>query len=122
MDLPFKKFEKWTIETAQMKHASRKYSMTTVAQSHIRKMSAEYGIEDYQEFLKDLRDVPENYDSLTEPQREFSDLASSVGSWSAICGCVKPYISIDEWLSLDEDTITALGDAVKELKDRKSVV
>jgi hypothetical protein len=78
-------------------------------------MSAEYGIEDYQEFLKDLRDVPENYDSLTEPQREFSDLASSVGSWSAICGCVKPYISIDEWLSLDEDTITALGDAVKEL-------
>lgn len=115
MDLDSIKVQGWTVESAQMKHTARKYSMATVAQSWMRKHAATAGIADYQKTLEAVRDTPEAYETLSEPEREFCDLASTVGVWSAICGCVKPYISIDEWLGLDDGTVNDLSAACDKL-------
>jgi hypothetical protein len=115
MDLPCKKIEKWTIETAQMKHTSRKYSMSTVVQSYLRKKSAEYGIEDYQGFLKSVRDNPESYETLSEKEREFYDMSSGAGAWASVAGCIKPYIQLDEWFILGDALIEKLSTAANEI-------
>jgi len=112
MDLPSRKFEKWTIETAQMKHTARKSSMASVVDTALRKKAAEYGIADYREFLKSAE---KRYEELTEEEREFCDFSNSTGSWAGLCGCVKPYISLDEWLSFSDKTIEGIGAAAMEL-------
>jgi hypothetical protein len=115
MDLPFVKFEQWTIETAQMKHTARKSTMSSVAQNVLRRKAAECGIEDYQTFLSAVQTDAEVYETLTEPEREFCDMATSVGAWAVICACVKPYISADEWLGFNDRTIEGLSEAAMEL-------
>jgi len=115
MDLSFKKFEKWTIETAQMKHSARKNSNNLVADAWLRKFSAEYEIDDFRKFLQDIQEQPEKYGEITEREREFCDIAASVSSWIILTGCIKPYITIDEWLTFDDPTITALFSAAQEL-------
>lgn len=115
MDLQNMKVRGWTVETAQMKHTARKYSMATVAQSWLRKHAAIAGVDDYQGVLTSVRDDPETYDTLPEVTREFCDTASSVGVWTAVCACVRPYIGVDEWLSLDEGAVNELSAAVEQL-------
>lgn len=115
MDLPSIKIEKWTIETAQMKHSARKYSMNSVAQTHLRKQAAEFGIADFREFLAGLQAEPEKYEQLSEPEREFSDLSSSVGVWASVAGCIKPYIQLEEWLTFDDKLVEKLSSAVQDL-------
>jgi hypothetical protein len=115
MDLPFKKVGAWIVETAQMKHLTRKYSMSEVAQTHLRRLAAEYGVMDYQKFLTDLSDNPELYDQMREEEREFNDISSSIGVWVTIAACVKPYIPITEWLTLDDTTVNDLSTAVQEI-------
>lgn len=115
MELESVKVDRWTVETAQMKHTSRKYTMATVSQSWLRNFAAECGIEDYQKLLESFREDPGTYDAMTEAERDFCDTASSVGVWTTIAACVRPYISIDEWLGLPEDTINGLAEAVERL-------
>ena len=115
MDLQSIKFEQWTIETAQMKHTARKSSMSSVAQTYLRKKAAEIGITDHQAFMVALSESPDIYEAITDEEREFCDVATSAGSWAGLCGCIKPYISLDEWLSFDDKTIEGLGLAVQEL-------
>jgi hypothetical protein len=115
MDLPYKKIDKWTLETAQMKHSARKYSCATVADSYLRKFAAECGIEDYKIFLVDMSLNSDMYSTVTEEQRNFSDISSSVGVWATIAGCIKPYINIDEWLGFDDKTVEKLATAAQEL-------
>lgn len=115
MDLPILKFGQWTIETAQMKHTARKYSMATVAQTHLRKAAAIAGVADYQELLTTVRDNPEAYETLTEAEREFMDMSASVGVWSTVAACIKPYISIDEWLAFTENTVNELSGAAEKV-------
>lgn len=122
MELENLKVDRWTVETAQMKHTSRKYTMASVSQSWLRKFAAECGVDDYQKLLEDFRDNPETYEAMTEPEREFCDTASSVGVWTTIGACVRPYIGIDEWLKLPEDTVNGLAEAVEKLNPHWLVV
>lgn len=115
MDLPSEKVNGWTIETAQMKHTARKYSMTTVVQSWLRKASAAAGVADYQLTLAEIRDDAEKYESLTEAQRDFCDTAALAGMWATVAACVKPYITLEEWLKLPEESINDLSAAVERL-------
>lgn len=115
MDLPFEKVNGWTIETAQMKHTARKYSMTTVVQSWLRKASAAAGVADYQLMLSEIRDDAEKYEALTEAQRDFCDTAALAGMWSTVAACVKPYITLEEWLKLPEESVNDLSAAVERL-------
>jgi len=110
-----KKVMNWTIEEAQMKHVARKYSMSSVAQTYLRKTSAEAGIDDYKKLLEDLQGDPSKYDSLTDAERDFCDVSSSLGVWATVAGCVKPYISIDQWLALDYPTVELLSDTASEI-------
>jgi len=122
MDLPSIKIGTWKIETAQMKHSARKYSMNTVAQTFLRKQAAEFGVEDFHIFLADLQANPEKYEQLSEPERELSDLSSSVGVWASVAGCIKPYIQLEEWLSFDDKQVEALSTAAQELNPHWFVV
>ena len=115
MDLVNKKYEQWTIETAQMKHTARKFSMSSVAQTFLRKRAAVIGLADYQAFLASVRDDSTAYESATEEERDFYDIASSVGLWSMVCACVKPYISLDQWLMFGEQTVQDLSGIVEEI-------
>jgi len=115
MDLPYKKVDKWTVETAQMKHSSRKVSMSDVAQKYLKRLAAEYGIDDFHEFLRGVRDNSESYETLSEKEREFYDTSSGAGAWAAIAGCVKPYISLEEWLTFNDKIIEKLSLAASEL-------
>jgi hypothetical protein len=115
MDLPFEKVGAWTIETAQMKHTARKYSMTTVIQSWLRKNSAVAGVADYQATLAEIRDDPTVYENLTEAAREFCDRAALAGMWATVAACVKPYITLDSWLELPEESMNELTAAVERL-------
>lgn len=115
MDLPSRKVDQWTVETAQMKHSARKYSMNAVAQKYLRVLAAECEIENYTELLQTVQATPEKYEELSEPEREFCDLSSSVGVWATVAGCIKPYIPLDEWLGFDDGKIEKLSTAVQEL-------
>ena len=115
MKLAKKKVEKWTVETALMKHSARKYSMNSVAQTYLRKQAGERGIEDFHLFLADLQTEPEKYEQLSEPEREFSDLSSSVGVWASVAGCIKPYIPLEEWLALDDKQVEILSEAAQTI-------
>jgi hypothetical protein len=109
------KIDKWTIETAQMKHSARKYSMNEVAQTFLRKQAAEYGIDDFQIFLASVRNDPASYETLTDNERDFNDLSSSVGVWATIAGCIKPYIPLSEWLGFDDLIVERLSTAAQEV-------
>lgn len=115
MDLPYKKVDKWTVETARMKHSSRKVSMSEIAQKFLAKLAAECEIRDFHEFLKGVRDNPESYETLSEKEREFYDTSSGAGAWAAIAGCIKPYIALVEWLGFEDKTIEALSIVASEL-------
>lgn len=116
MDLPSKQVDKWTIETAQMKHAARKESLNAVAQKYLRNRGAEIGIVgDIRDFLKNVSDNPEAYETLTESERDFNDISSSVGVWALVSACIKPYVSLNEWLTFDDRTVERLTLAVQEI-------
>ena len=106
------KVDKWTVQPAQMKHTARKYTMSSVVDSSLRRMAAEAGIADYKELLKHTQDNPEAYDGLTDAEREFYDTASLAGMWAMIAACIVPYIPLTERLTLPYETIEALSEAV----------
>src|SRR5574343_568829 len=72
------------------------------------------GIENHSELVQSVTAEPERYNDLTDEQRDFIDLSQSAGAWAMICGCVKPYIKLDEWLTLGDESIDAISSAVIE--------
>lgn len=109
------KIGKWTIEPAQMKHTARKYTMTSVVDSHLRKKAAEAGIGDYKKLLADVNADAAIYDTLTEKERNFYDDASMAGMWAMMGACIVPYIPLPEWLALDYETVEKLSNGVMEV-------
>lgn len=112
--LPNKKIEKWTIETAQMKHAVRLNSMNSVADSYLQKQATERGIDKFKDLIKNIVGHPEIYDGLSDDEREYVDLASTVGMWPTVAACVKPYITLDEWILMDYAIVMKLAEAAQE--------
>lgn len=109
-----KQVEKWLIQSATVAAATRKLSMASVLTSRMRKEAAEYGVENYEKFIADMQAAPERYDEITEREREFYDRVNSLGAWTIVASCAKPYITMDEWLTLSEDTVNALATAAQE--------
>jgi hypothetical protein len=109
------KIDKWTVETAQMKHAARKQSMSAVVQTFLRRAAAESGIDNYLDLIREVNSDADKYETLTEMERDFCDTASSAGMWAAVAGCVKPYIHLDEWLAFDDKTIEEISKAAMEI-------
>lgn len=108
------KVDKWTVNRATIENSVRKTTVSGVAHNYLKNKAQEYGVENYAEFIKDVDSNPERYEEITERERDFFDLSKSVASWAAISPCIKPYMSIRDWLALDESILDGLANAVME--------
>ena len=110
-----KRSGKWILQVADVRTSARRNSMSSVLDTYLQKQSAIIEITDYKKFLIEIRDDATLYETITENEREFFDKAGGLGAWIMVASCAKPYISIDEWLSLDDVTINELTSAVMEV-------
>lgn len=115
MEIEDKRVGKWLVQVAQVSTSTRRNSMSSVLDTYLRSQSARIGIADYKEFLKKIRDDSSLYETITEDERDFFDKAGGLGAWIMVASCAKPYISIDEWLSLDDKTVNDISSAVMEV-------
>ncbi len=109
------KVDKWTIETAQMKHTARRISMSNVAQNHLRKLAAIAGVDDYKSMLEGVQSDPAQYETLTDEQRDLYDVSSFVSVWAAFAACIVPYIHLEDWLAMDYQTIDKITEGVQSV-------
>lgn len=110
-----KKIGKYTIKPAVLNDAMRKSVMADVAKAYLTKQAAQSKIEDFETFVGTVRDDPSKYETITEKEREFYDLSRTVSVWVAVAGCVKPYITIDEWRGLEDAQVTDISTAAMEI-------
>ncbi len=122
MEIETKKIGDWVVQAAQVSTATRRNSMSSVLDTYLRRKAAEVGIEDYKKFLSGIQETPESYETITEEAREFYDMAGGLGAWIMVAACVKPYISIDTWLTLADETVNELSSAAMELNPQWSGV
>lgn len=115
MELEGKRIGKWFVQVASVGTSTRRNSMSSVLDTYLQKQAALVGIQDYKKFLTEIRDDASRYETISENEREFYDNAGGLGAWIMVASCAKPYISIDEWLSLDDGTINEVTSAVMEV-------
>lgn len=108
------KVDKWVVVTATMNESIRRNSMLQVAAAYLRKTAQEAGFDDYKPIVELVQADPAQYDNLTDEQRRVYDLAMNAGLWAAVAGCIKPYIKLDEWLSLASEIVEALSSAAND--------
>lgn len=108
------KIEKWVVVTATMNESIRRNSMLQVAAAYLKKQARIIGLEDYKPIVEAVQEDAAQYDNLPDDHRELYDLAMNAGLWSAVAGCIKPYIKLDEWLLLPSATVEALSSAAND--------
>ena len=110
-----KKIGKWTVKPAVLNDAMRKSVMADVAKAYLIKEAAKAKIEDFESLVNTLRDNPAMYETVTEKEREFYDMSRVVSVWVMVAGCVKPYITIDEWRGMDDAQVEEISTAAMEI-------
>ena len=108
------KVGKWSVCTAAIDNVFRRNVMQDVARAHLRKHAAEIGIDEFEIFVNSVKDNPEKYEEISEVEREFCDLSNSLSVWVAVAGCIKPYIKIEEWLTIGDTMLDDLTRAAQE--------
>lgn len=110
-----KKIGKWTVKPAVLNDAMRKSVMADIAKAYLIKEAAKAKIEDFENLANTLRDNPAMYETVTEKEREFYDMSRVISVWVMVAGCVKPYITIDEWRGMDDAQVEEISTAAMEI-------